>query len=69
MERGVVVSTTIDTLLETFKSLPEEQKHQLASEVLRWSREADHPPLGEDELALAADDVFAALDDDERLHA
>ena len=69
MERGVAMSATIDTLLETFRLLPEEQKHQLAFEVLLWSREADHPPLREDELALAAEDVFAALDEDERPHA
>ena len=63
------MSATIESLLDSFYTLPEEQKHLLASEILRWSRQADHPPLHDEELAVAADEIFCALDQDEQSHA
>jgi len=62
------MSATVGTLLDSFRSLTDEQKHELASEILRWSRQADHPPLQNDELAAAAEDIFLALDHDEQPH-
>ncbi len=59
------MKATADVLIDSFKSLPEVEKHQVASEILRWSRTADHPPLSEEELIAAADDVFQALDQEE----
>ena len=62
------MNATVEALLDSFKALPEEEKHQLASEILRWSRHADHPPLADEELAAAADEVFLGLDHDEKQH-
>ena len=59
------MNATVETLLETFRSLPEEEKHRLASEILRWSRQVEHPPLGDEELAAAADEIFLGLEQDE----
>ncbi len=63
------MSTTADMLLDSFQSLPEDQKHRVASEILRWSALADYPPLGDDELTAAAEVVFLELDANEREHS
>jgi hypothetical protein len=62
------VSATAETLLDSFQTLPEDQKHRVASEILRWSALADHPPLKDDDLLAAADAVFLELEADERQH-
>jgi hypothetical protein len=59
------MGATIEEILDSFRELPESEKYQIASEILRWSREADHPSLEDEELALAADDVFRAYEEDE----
>jgi hypothetical protein len=59
------MNVTVESLLSSFHSLPDHQKHELASEILRWSMTADNPPLQDDELVQAADEVFCALDEDE----
>jgi len=56
------MTTAVRQLLDTFAALPEPQKHELASEILRWSARSDHPVLTDDELLGAADGVFVALD-------
>ena len=63
------MSATMEALLDTFRALPDDEKHRLASEILRWSALADHPPLLDDELAAAADGVFLQLDANERPYA
>jgi hypothetical protein len=60
------MSATADMLLASFQALPEDEKHRVASEILRWSALADHPPLEDDDLAAAAEVVFLELDADER---
>jgi hypothetical protein len=56
------MSTNVQHLLETFETLPEPEKHELASEILRWSAHAAHPNLSDDEFVRAADEVFVDLD-------
>ena len=59
------MSATVQELLRSFETLPDPEKHELASAILRWSSQADHPLLTEDELVRTADAVFAALDERE----
>jgi hypothetical protein len=62
------MSATAEKLLDSFQALPEDQKHRVASEILRWSVLTDHPPLQDEELVAAADAVFLELEADERAH-
>jgi len=56
------MTTAVRHLLDSFAALPEPQKHELASEILRWSARSEHPAVTDDELLGAADGVFIALD-------
>ncbi|MCU0292426.1 MAG: hypothetical protein MUF10_10640 [Thermoanaerobaculaceae bacterium] len=65
-EMGVVaMSAVLQELLRAFQGLPEAEKHQLASAILRWEASADHPPVNDDELVAGAEAIFLALDRDE----
>ena len=59
------MSATVQELFRSFEALPESEKHELASAILRWSGQADHPPLTDDELVRAADALFVTLDERE----
>lgn len=63
------MSAVLEDLLRAFRDLPEAEKHELASAILRWEVFADHPPLTDDELVAGADAIFLALDRDEGPHA
>ena len=56
------MTAAVADLLRSFEALSELDKHDLASAVLRWSLDADHPPLTDDELVQAAASVFVELD-------
>jgi hypothetical protein len=49
-------------LIETFKSLPQDDQRAVAVEILRRALVVDQTPLDEPELLLAADQVFLDLD-------
>ncbi|MDQ3685697.1 MAG: hypothetical protein M3430_08850 [Acidobacteriota bacterium] len=59
------MTPTVENLLVSFEQLTEPEKHDLAVEVLRRTDIFGAPELSEDELALAADDLFLALDREE----
>lgn len=63
------MSAAVQHLLESFEALPELEKHELASAIIRWSARTDHAPLTDDELVRAADIVFVALDQQEEQSA
>jgi len=52
-------------ILETFETLPETDKQTVAAEILR--RTLDDSTLEDQELVLAADQVFLQLDRNEAL--
>lgn len=56
---------TVESLLADFEQLSEAEKHDLAVEVVRRTDIFGAPDLSDEELALAADDVFLALDREE----
>jgi hypothetical protein len=49
-------------LIETFETLPDDDKRVVAIAILRQSTVEEHVPLDEAELILAADQVFLDLD-------
>jgi hypothetical protein len=59
------MTATVENLLISFEQLTESEKHELAIEVVRRTDIFGSPDLSDDELALAAEDLFLALDQEE----
>ena len=59
------MTPTVKHLLQSFEQLTEPEKHDLAVEVLRRTDISDALAFSDDELALAAEDLFLALDREE----
>jgi hypothetical protein len=62
------VTATVNRILEEFEALPDSEKHELASEIIRWSLATDHPPLRDEDLLNSADSLFSELDQREALN-
>ena len=62
------MTAVVRQLLDSFDSLPESEKHELAVEILRRVAviEGDLP---ESALVEAADELFRAMDEQEARHA
>ncbi|OLE33850.1 MAG: hypothetical protein AUI36_28255 [Cyanobacteria bacterium 13_1_40CM_2_61_4] len=58
----------VEELLNSFEKLPEAEKRELASEIIKRSLAFDLAQLSDDALILAADQVFLQLDKDESIH-
>ena len=58
----------VEELLNSFEKLPEAEKRELASEIIKRSLAFDLAQLSDDALILAADQVFRQLDKDESIH-
>ncbi|MCX6069364.1 MAG: hypothetical protein NTU91_00645 [Chloroflexi bacterium] len=58
------MSTTAQ-LLKAFEALPEEEKRCFTVEFLRRAVPFDSGPLDDEEIAWAADEMFALLDAEE----
>lgn len=56
------MSATAETILELFDELPEGQKQEVASAILRRTLRLDLPPLTDDDLVAQADELFRKLD-------
>lgn len=59
------MTQTVENLLASFEQLTEPEKHDLAVEVVRRTDIFGSPDISDDELALAAEDLFLALDREE----
>jgi hypothetical protein len=59
------MTQTVENLLIYFEKLSETEKHDLAIEVVRRTDIFGSPDLSDDELTLAAEDLFLALDREE----
>ena len=62
---SITGTQTEKNLLKSFEALPEPEKHELASAILRWSQEAEYAPLTDEELVANATEVFLRLDREE----
>ena len=56
------MTTQVQNLLHSFDLLPEGDKRELASEILRRSVTLDSVPLSDEQLASTAEEVFLELD-------
>ena len=56
------MSTATLSILESFNQLPEPEKRELAAEIIRWTANLDFPPLTDEDLVIAADELFIELD-------
>lgn len=59
------MTVTVEKLLVSFEKLSKTEKHELAIEVVRRTDIFGSPDLSDDELALAAEDLLLALDQEE----
>ncbi len=59
------MSPAVKDLLKSFEALPDVEKHELASAILRWSQITEHPPITDEELLGSANEVFLRLDREE----
>ena len=59
------MTQTVENLLVSFEQLTETEKYDLAVEVVRRTDIFGAPELSDEELGLAAKDLFLALDREE----
>jgi hypothetical protein len=60
------MTRTAQQILDTFETLPETDKKEIAAEILRRTSAEDYGDLDDSTLTLAADQVFLELDRRER---
>jgi len=60
------MSTTVQNFLTSFEHLPDFEKRELASEIIRRTLKFDLPPLSDEALVLHAEHLFLELDLRER---
>jgi hypothetical protein len=63
------MNASIETLLDSFDRLPDDDKRQAAAEILKRSVAMDLPALEDDALVEVADQVFLSLDREETKRA
>jgi hypothetical protein len=56
------MGASVQDLLQSFDSLSESEKKEVASEILRRSVKFDLPPLSDEELVANAELLFLELD-------
>jgi len=56
------MTQTVQELLETFDRLPDAEKREAASAILRRVRDLSFEPPSDDELVLNAEGLFLELD-------
>jgi hypothetical protein len=61
-----VVISDAQHLIDDFEALPDPAKREVLAELVRISRHIDYPPISDEELLAAADEVFGSYDEDER---
>lgn len=59
------MTTKAENLISIFDTLPEPEKHEVATVILHRTLEFDLLPLSDDDLTLNAEELFLALDREE----
>jgi hypothetical protein len=59
------MTTEVQEILHCFEMLPDGDKRELATEILRRSLTLDSPPLSDEQLIGAAEELFLQLDERE----
>ena len=56
------MGTSAENLIATFERLPDTEKQEVASAILRRTLQTDFPPVSDEELVLSAEETFLELD-------
>jgi hypothetical protein len=56
------VTAQASHIIEDFGALPDQEKREVLSELLRMARHIDYPAVSDDELLSSADEVFLGYD-------
>ena len=56
------MSALAQNLIESFDKLPDAEKREVASEILKRTINFDMPALSDEELVLSAEELFLELD-------
>jgi hypothetical protein len=56
------MGTSAQNIIESFDELPESEKQEVASVILRRTINFDMPALSDEELILSAEELFLELD-------
>jgi hypothetical protein len=56
------MTTQSQEILRSFELLPDIEKREVASEIIRRSLQLHSPPLSDEELTSLADELFLQLD-------
>jgi hypothetical protein len=59
------MTKSVEELLNSFEKLPEAEKRELASEIMKRSLTLDLPELSDESLVVASDLIFLKLDKEE----
>ncbi len=59
------MTTSVKDILRSFEILSEDEKMELASEIMRRAARFDLPPLTDKELNSCAEEIFLELDQKE----
>ena len=62
------MTKSVEQLLKSFEQLPEAEKREAASEIIKRSLTLNLPELSEEACLLAADQTFLQLDKEESIH-
>jgi hypothetical protein len=62
------MTKSVEQILKSFEQLPEAEKREVASEIIKRSLTLDLPELTADTLLVAADQTFLRLDKEESIH-
>ncbi len=63
------MTTQVREILQSFDMLPEVDKRELSTEIIKRSLTLDEPPLTDEQLVDAAEELFLELDQNEADHA
>lgn len=61
------MTRSVQELLKAFDQLPEPEKREATTEILRRVRRYDSGPLADDALSLSAEELFLELDQREAI--
>ena len=59
------MTAQVETILQSFDLLPDVEKRELASEIVRRTLKCDTPPLSDEEFVAIAENLFLDLDKSE----